>query len=144
MPVSPSTPDMLNDSSVVPLPVAPLFFPAKALAALLSALRLELPRLILGRTLLDSCCVPAPPLDPTRCRPTRSRSSSDHDMMLASTESISNRFESARGVLKNEMRTFVTSRRSTMFSPLVFLSCRRASMRCSFKMTADTGGSCQP
>lgn len=44
------------------------------------------------------------------CKPTRSLSSSDHDNMDARTWSISNLLESARGVLKNEIRTFVTSR----------------------------------
>ena len=78
----------------------------------------------------------ASPDEPDRCSPALSRSSSDHDRIEASSESISKRFESARGVLKNEMRTLVINRRSTLFSVESFFSLRIASVRCSFRITA--------
>ena len=45
-----------------------------------------------------------------RWRPACSRSTSDHDRIDESTVSISNRFGSARGVVRNEMRMLVTNR----------------------------------
>lgn len=71
-----------------------------------------------------------------RCRPAFSRSRSVHESMVARRESISNRFASARGVVRNARRTFVTRRRSTLVSDELRLSRRRASMRCSLIITA--------
>lgn len=78
------------------------------------ARRREEPMLILG---LPGITLPADEeAPPTRCRPAFSRSSSDHDNMEDSNCSISKRFASALGVLKNVRRTLVTKRRSTLFS----------------------------
>lgn len=116
---------------------APPAFPAKALVARLIALRLELPKLtLLGFPTPVLPPAPAPFTAPIRCSPARSRSSSPHDRMDASRLSISNRLLSARGVLKKVMSTFVTNRRSTLFSELSFLSRRRASVKCSLRITA--------
>lgn len=49
-------------------------------------------------------------LDDRRCKPALSRSESSQERTVARMLSISNRFESPRGVFKNDMRTFVTSR----------------------------------
>lgn len=73
-----------------------------------------------------------------RCKPAFSRSASDHERMVASKDSISNRLASARGVVRNERRTLVTSRLSTLLSVEFFRSLRRASMRCSLMITART------
>lgn len=107
----------------------------KALVALDRALLLELPILTFG-LLFPACAEPDAALLPKRCKPALSRSSSDQERMEASNESISNRLLSARGVLKNDIRTLVTSRRSTLFSPESFFRRRRASVRCSFSITA--------
>jgi hypothetical protein len=56
--------------------------------------------------------------------------------MVARRESISNRFASARGVVRNASSTFVTRRRSTLVSEEFRLSRRRASIRCSLIITA--------
>lgn len=71
-----------------------------------------------------------------RCRPARSRSSSSQFRMVERSPSISKRLLSAREVVRNDRRTLVTSRRSTLLS-LWFLRRRRsASVRCSFVTTA--------
>ena len=72
----------------------------------------------------------------TRCRPAFSRSRSFHERTEARRESISKRLPSARGVERNERRTLVTKRRSTLKSVELRRSRRRASIRCSFMMTA--------
>ena len=69
------------------------------------------------------------------CSPARSRSSSFQDKMDASRDNISKRFESARGVLKKEIKTLVISRRSTLFSDVSFFRRLSASVRCSLRMT---------
>jgi hypothetical protein len=74
-----------------------------------------------------------------RCRPAFSRSGSVHERMVARRESISNRLASARGVVRNARRTFVTRRRSTLVSEELRLSRRSASIRCSLIMTAVEG-----
>ena len=74
-----------------------------------------------------------------RCRPAFSRSGSVQERMVARRESISNRLASARGVVRNARRTFVTRRRSTLVSEELRLSRRRASMRCSLIITASQG-----
>ena len=76
---------------------------------------------------------------PLRCRPAFSRSSSFQERIVASNDSISNRFESARGVVRNDKRTFVTSLRSTLVSDEERRSLRSASIRCSFRMTPTRG-----
>ena len=53
---------------------------------------------------------------PARCKPAFSRSPSFHDSIVANRLSISKRLLSARGVVKNESKTFVTSLRSTLLS----------------------------
>ena len=82
--------------------------------------------------------------DCTRCKPAFSRSGSVQERIVARRESISNRLLSARGVVRNERRTLVTSRRSTLVSEELRLSRRRASIRCSFIMTAVTGTVSEP
>lgn len=72
---------------------------------------------------------------PFFCNPAFSRSSSFHERMVASNESISKRFESARGVVKKDNRILVTSLRSTLVSDEERRSRRSASIRCSFRMT---------
>ena len=74
--------------------------------------------------------------EPERCRPAFSRSSSVHCNIEDSKVSISNRFASPLGVLRNCRRTFVTSLRSTLVLFDVLRSRRSASTRCSFMMTA--------
>ena len=74
-----------------------------------------------------------------RCRPAFSRSESVHERMVARRESISNRFASSRGVMRNDRRTFVTRRPSTLVSEELRLSRRRASTRCSLIITAVYG-----
>jgi len=76
--------------------------------------------------------------EPERCRPAFSRSCSVQERMEASRESISKRFPSARGVLRKERRTFVTSRLSTFVSVELRRRRRRASIRCSLSITAVT------
>ena len=76
--------------------------------------------------------------EPERCRPALSRSCSVQERMEASRESISKRFPSARGVLRKERRTFVTSRLSTLVSVELRRRRRRASIRCSLSITAVT------
>lgn len=70
-------------------------------------------------------------------KPALSLSASPHPRIVPSNPSISNRFGSARGVDRKESRTLVTSRRSTLVSEDDFRRRRRASIRCSFMMTAD-------
>lgn len=72
-----------------------------------------------------------------RCRPAFSRSCSDQERMEDNRESISKRFPSARGVLRKERRTFVTSRLSTLVSVELRRRRRRASIRCSLSITAS-------
>ena len=55
---------------------------------------------------------------------------------MARRLSISKRFVSPRGVVRNCKRTFVTSRRSTLLSVWFRRRRRRASMRCSFIIMA--------
>lgn len=55
---------------------------------------------------------------------------------MASSESISNRLASARGVVRKERRTLVTRRLSTFVSEELRRRRRRASIRCSLIMTA--------
>lgn len=74
--------------------------------------------------------------DALRWSPAFSRSSSLHCRMVDSNDSISKRLESARGVVKNESRTFVTSRLSTFVSEDDRRNRRSASIRCSFMITA--------
>ena len=76
---------------------------------------------------------------PFRWMPALSRSSSDHWRIEARRESISKRFESPRGVVKKDRRTFVTRRRSTFVSVEERRRRRRASIRCSFMITAGEG-----
>ena len=76
---------------------------------------------------------------PLRCRPAFSLSSSDHERMVDMRDSISKRFESARGVFKQDRTTFVTRRRSTLVSEDDLRSRRNASIRCSFMITAGGG-----
>jgi hypothetical protein len=76
--------------------------------------------------------------EPERCRPAFSRSCSVQERMELSRESISKRFPSARGVLRKERRTFVTSRLSTLVSVELRRRRRRASIRCSLSITAVT------
>ena len=52
-------------------------------------------------------------------------------------DNISYRLVSARGVDKKEMRTLDTSRRSTFVSVELRRKRRRASIRCSFRITAS-------
>lgn len=81
--------------------------------------------------------IPPPPLEPEAlCRPACSRSRSVHKRIDESKESISNRFGSARGVVRKESKMFVTSRRSTLVSDELRRRRRRASVRCSFMITA--------
>ena len=72
----------------------------------------------------------------TRCRPAFSRSRSFQDRTEARRESISKRFPSVRGVERKERSTLVTKRRSTLKSVELRRNRRRASIRCSFIMTA--------
>lgn len=72
-----------------------------------------------------------------RCSPAVSLSSSDHCKTLAMRESISKRFPSARGVVRNCRSRFVTSLRSTLTSDVFARSRRNASVKCSFRMTAS-------
>lgn len=72
-----------------------------------------------------------------RCSPAFSRSSSFQESMEARRDNISYRLVSARGVDKKEMRTLDTSRRSTFVSEELRRRRRRASMRCSFRITAS-------
>ena len=74
--------------------------------------------------------------DPTRCRPAFSRSRSFQERTVARRESISKRFPSVRGVERKERSTLVTKRRSTLKSVELRRNRRRASIRCSFMMTA--------
>jgi hypothetical protein len=74
--------------------------------------------------------------EPTRCRPAFSRSRSFQERTEARRESISKRFPSARGVERKERSTLVTKRRSTLKSVELRRNRRRASIRCSFMMTA--------
>lgn len=76
-----------------------------------------------------------------RWRPAFSRSESDHDRMVARSESISKRFASARGVVRNWRRILVTSLLSTLVSEELRLRRRRASIRCSLIITAKRGKS---
>lgn len=62
-----------------------------------------------GTILLERRAAAEAPVD-DRWRPACSRSTSDHDRIDESTVSISNRFGSARGVMRNERRMLVTSR----------------------------------
>lgn len=71
-----------------------------------------------------------------RWRPAFSRSASSHCRIVESSCSISKRFESARDVVRNDNRTLVTSRRSTLTSEVLFRSRRSASVRCSLFTTA--------
>ena len=71
-----------------------------------------------------------------RCNPAFSRSASVHDRTDEISWSISKRFGSARGVARKERRTFVTRRRSTLVSDEFRRRRRRASIRCSFMITA--------
>jgi hypothetical protein len=81
-------------------------------------------------------CPEAPPLPSRFCNPPVSRSSSLQWSTDAISESISKRFASARGVVRNCKSRFVTSRRSTDASLLSFRIRRSASVRCSFRITA--------
>lgn len=72
----------------------------------------------------------------TRCRPAFSRSRSFQERIEARRDSISKRLPSARGVERKERRTLVTKRRSTLKSVELRRNRRRASIRCSFMMTA--------
>ena len=64
---------------------------------------------VLGTTPLGRRAMADAPVD-ERWRPACSRSTSDHDRIDESTVSISNRFGSARGVVRNEIRMLVTRR----------------------------------
>jgi len=75
-----------------------------------------------------------------RCNPAFSRSGSVHERTVARRESISNRFGSARSVVRNERRTLVTRRLSTFVSVALRRRRRRASIRCSLIMTAGVSG----
>ena len=70
-------------------------------------------------------------------RPAFSLSASPHPRMVPSNPNISNLFGSARGVDRKESRTLLTSRLSTLVSEDDFRRRRRASMRCSFMITAN-------
>lgn len=71
-----------------------------------------------------------------RCNPAFSRSISDQDKIEESNDSISKRLASARGVVRKERRTLVTSLLSTFVSEEFLRSRRSASIRCSLIMTA--------
>lgn len=75
---------------------------------------------------------------PRRASPAVSRSSSVHPSTEAITLSISYLLASALGVLRNCKKRLVTSRRSTLFSDDSVRNLRKASVRCSFKITART------
>ncbi len=87
--------------------------------------------------LLPTPAAPAPEATPALCKPALSRSLSSHDNIDANKMSISNRLESARGVVRNCNKMFVTNRLSTLLSGDDFRSLRRASVRCSLRMTAN-------
>ena len=70
-------------------------------------------------------------------RPAFSRSWSFHERIEASKESISKRLLSALGVDRKDRRTLLTKRLSTLFSVELRRSRRRASIRCSFRITAN-------
>ena len=73
---------------------------------------------------------------PARWRPAFSLSTSPQDRMVANRLSISKRFASARGVVRNANRMFVTKRRSTLLSVWFLRRRRNASVRCSLRITA--------
>ena len=80
---------------------------------------------------------PPPGAGPMRCNPALARSVSSHCRIVAKSDSISNRFESARCVVRNERRIFVTSLRSTLSLEAFLRSRRSASVRCSLFTTAS-------
>lgn len=74
---------------------------------------------------------------PFRCRPAFSLSSSVQESIEERRDNISKRFGSARGVTKKESSTFVTRRLSTVVSVDDRRSRRKASIKCSFMITAE-------
>jgi hypothetical protein len=72
-----------------------------------------------------------------RCKPALSRSSTDQLSTLPISDSISNRLLSLRGALRNCKMRLVINRPSTLESDVLLRNLRSASVRCSFKMTAE-------
>jgi hypothetical protein len=76
------------------------------------------------------------PLRLLGCRPAFSFSSAVQFKTLLMRESISNLFESVRGVVRNCIRRFVINLPSTDESEVLARSLRNASVKCSFRITA--------